>query len=419
MAAKKDTVPYSKPVGGLISDQPKHGTTEIPIVIEPIQQRTKWKRFFDFIEQPLFLVVVSILGGIVGVVLYTPILLVCDVCILLALHRSRSVADLKRSVQFGIYGALFIVCTGILFWMGNLLQNRARIFIQQIATAVVESINKSSPSNASVARPQETATSKAIPNPQTASPPPSEKVQPPHGPSASEIADELAKRMQSQKSPKAVLRSSLNRLTDQESAISLGKRLGPGQSFYRLEMIESKRDISGVVINLDLPGLLVDQPLIVHTEGAENLTAKAEVLPPTLNINGEPESISKFNNSATIEIPQFRQHGFVGIGLVTAPVKPEMLTVMTISNGALVIGIAPAFDRYGSLSIRYREGGNDSKYEFHSFAIRRPDPEVELIDSAKELYPGSRSILLGITRQDALRHNGLLLKIHAYMDELK
>ena len=88
------------------------------------------------------------------------------------------------------------------------------------------------------------------------------------------------------------------------------------------------------------------------------------------------------------------------IGFVTAAPKPQMLIVVrTAPDGAIQIGIAPAYDRYGSLSMNTAYDGDDGKNEFYSFAIRYPDTGAELIDSAKELKTGSRSILTTFTPQ--------------------
>jgi hypothetical protein len=73
----------------------------------PIIGKSVGERFLDFIEQPLFLVVVSIIGGIVGVLVYTPVFLVCDICVILALHRSGAVADKgERLNSFGTASCL-------------------------------------------------------------------------------------------------------------------------------------------------------------------------------------------------------------------------------------------------------------------------------------------------------------------------
>jgi hypothetical protein len=65
--------------------------------------RNAWDRVLGFLEQPLFLVVVSTIGGIVGVLAYAPIFMVCVLCIPLALHRSKAVADKSRLVQLTWY----------------------------------------------------------------------------------------------------------------------------------------------------------------------------------------------------------------------------------------------------------------------------------------------------------------------------
>lgn len=219
---------------------------------------------------------------------------------------------------------------------------------------------------------------------------------------------------------KAILRFSLIKMTDHDSLALLGKPLGAGQAFYRFQMFNGNRDISSVSINLDLPALLAEQPTVIHSTGAENLTVKEELSPCMVTLNGKTERISAFDNSGIIEISQFRQPGVVDIGFVTATPRPRMLVVVTAPDGAIKIGLAPAYGRYGSLSIRYREDGDDGKNEFHSFAVRDPDIGGELIDSTKELRPGSRSILTRFS-QDDFRGNdaSLTITLSYFLSEFK
>jgi hypothetical protein len=112
---------------------------------ESMGGRSGWQRFLEFVEQPLFLVVISIVGGIVGVILYAPVFLLCDACLLLALHRSKAVADKRFGINIAAYGIVFLVATTILFGVGALLRNSARNFIQTLASAVAEKVKPGVP----------------------------------------------------------------------------------------------------------------------------------------------------------------------------------------------------------------------------------------------------------------------------------
>src|SRR5579872_6610434 len=99
----------------------------------PVPVKSSWKsRFFSFIEQPLFLAVASILGGIVGVIFYTPILLVCGGCILLALHRSKAVHGLSQFHQWLAYIVIGTIATVSLFSIRISIRNQARAYVYQI-----------------------------------------------------------------------------------------------------------------------------------------------------------------------------------------------------------------------------------------------------------------------------------------------
>jgi hypothetical protein len=128
--------------------------------------KSGWQRFLDFIEQPLFLVVVSIIGGIVGVLVYTPVFLVCDVCILLALHRSKAVADQGTKSQVFWYTLTFVITTSILLWVGISLRRSARNFVHDLAKAVAEATQTKVAQTPVQSQPQ------PAPNPQPSPPPP-------------------------------------------------------------------------------------------------------------------------------------------------------------------------------------------------------------------------------------------------------
>src|SRR6266436_3121877 len=73
-----------------------------PEVKRPIPKPTKpagknverhfGQRILDFFEHNLFTLPVGVVGGIVGILFYAPVLVVCGVCVLLAFHRAKVVS---------------------------------------------------------------------------------------------------------------------------------------------------------------------------------------------------------------------------------------------------------------------------------------------------------------------------------------
>ena len=88
--------------------------------------------FFDFVEHPLFLAGFSIVGAIVGVILYTPVLLVCGVCVLLALHRSKILQGRGTLYQASAYGIVFLLSASLLWGVDVLVKRPAREYFQQV-----------------------------------------------------------------------------------------------------------------------------------------------------------------------------------------------------------------------------------------------------------------------------------------------
>jgi hypothetical protein len=85
-------------------------------------------------------------GGIVGLLFAVPVLLVCDGCLLLALHRSQAIADRSRRVKWFCYLALFLVAGAVFVWVGNLVKQNAHAFAQeleaQISAGVIAALGK-------------------------------------------------------------------------------------------------------------------------------------------------------------------------------------------------------------------------------------------------------------------------------------
>jgi hypothetical protein len=112
--------------------EPKPVSTE-----NPQKDNSIWHRVLDFVEQPLFTTPAGIVGGIVGAFFYTPICLVCDACVLLALHRSKAVADQDRKTQIFIYILLFVVTTVGLIGVAHFVQNAARAYVADLVNQVI------------------------------------------------------------------------------------------------------------------------------------------------------------------------------------------------------------------------------------------------------------------------------------------
>jgi len=70
----------------------KVGSVPIPTTPPgPMPRKPVHHRLLDFAEQPLFTLPIGIVGGLVGVFFYAPVLAVCGVCVILAFHRAKVV----------------------------------------------------------------------------------------------------------------------------------------------------------------------------------------------------------------------------------------------------------------------------------------------------------------------------------------
>jgi len=67
------------------------------------RSRTWIERLLSFIEYPVFLTVLGIVGGVLGVFLASGFTLVLDACILLAIHRSDATLGLSRKARWIVY----------------------------------------------------------------------------------------------------------------------------------------------------------------------------------------------------------------------------------------------------------------------------------------------------------------------------
>jgi hypothetical protein len=98
--------------------------------------KTKWNRFLAFCEQPFSLLAAGIAGGLVGTVLYRPVLLICCICVLLAFHKHGSVRGKLLRVQIPWYMGLFVVSAVTSYWIAGQLDRASKKYIDELATAI-------------------------------------------------------------------------------------------------------------------------------------------------------------------------------------------------------------------------------------------------------------------------------------------
>jgi hypothetical protein len=114
--------------------------------IDPVRRKSLSHRLFDFVEHPLFTLPVGILGGIVGLVLYTPVLAICGVCVILAFHRAKVVTEESLWTQLLVYIVLSGMVVGSLWGLHLIIDKKLAegntSFSQLVATAVAKILPK-------------------------------------------------------------------------------------------------------------------------------------------------------------------------------------------------------------------------------------------------------------------------------------
>jgi hypothetical protein len=99
------------------------------------------RKFFDFAAHPLFLAGLAIMGAIAGVMLYAPAFLICEVCILLALHRSHVLRGRGKLYQSSAYGIVLLLSASILFSLDVWVKKPAREYLQTADAPVASGAN--------------------------------------------------------------------------------------------------------------------------------------------------------------------------------------------------------------------------------------------------------------------------------------
>jgi hypothetical protein len=81
------------------------------------KENNTWQRLIDFFENPLVITAVGVLCGLVGTIIYTPVLTICGLCFLLGFHRAKVVADKQLWVKILSYFAVFVLSTSLLVYV--------------------------------------------------------------------------------------------------------------------------------------------------------------------------------------------------------------------------------------------------------------------------------------------------------------
>lgn len=112
--------------------------------------RSGFQKFTDFIEQPLFLFAIGVLAGIMGLFFFAPILTVCGLCIVLAVHRSKIIGNWDvLPGQFCAYVTLSVITAVTLSLLNTAIQKKLEAGSkfptpEEIASAVSKNLDKGS-----------------------------------------------------------------------------------------------------------------------------------------------------------------------------------------------------------------------------------------------------------------------------------
>jgi len=98
-------------------------------------ERSRAEKLIRVVENPLFLLVCGVLGGILGLI-YTPLLFLSVACIMAAFHREGVFSDLVWKKQIAWYLVVFIISTGFVYWAVGEIKQAAHSQIDEIAVRV-------------------------------------------------------------------------------------------------------------------------------------------------------------------------------------------------------------------------------------------------------------------------------------------
>lgn len=121
----------------------------VPIQASPEDQmvgaenkKKRLHKLLDLFEQPLFLWSAGIVGGLVGLFLFTPVLFVCGCCFVLAFHRAKVVQGDPPKTQIISYVVLICVVAALLWYARQLIKANLPNSPSEIAKAVSKEVIK-------------------------------------------------------------------------------------------------------------------------------------------------------------------------------------------------------------------------------------------------------------------------------------
>jgi hypothetical protein len=120
------------------------GLTEPPsrVTVAAVPGPTLVQKFLGVIEQPLCVLPVGVVAGLIGVFLWTPVLGICGICILLAFHRSKLADGKPRTIQLFWYACLAAVVTLALGTVDHLIAKGMKRNKEEIVDSVVSGVRK-------------------------------------------------------------------------------------------------------------------------------------------------------------------------------------------------------------------------------------------------------------------------------------
>ena len=88
----------------------------------------------EYVEHPVILAGLLIIGGIAGLIFFTPILLLCEACLLLALHGSKVLQGRGKLYQGTAYSILFLLTAPSILAFGVYARNPVRDYFRQMVS---------------------------------------------------------------------------------------------------------------------------------------------------------------------------------------------------------------------------------------------------------------------------------------------
>lgn len=90
-------------------------------VVEAIQAVSTTRRIWEFIEHPFTLTVVAIIAGVIGVVVFTPVLILCGVLLFAAIVRTNLVTAAGRK-RWLVYGCISLLLAATIYGANALVR---------------------------------------------------------------------------------------------------------------------------------------------------------------------------------------------------------------------------------------------------------------------------------------------------------